>query len=279
MRISWPLGTGIKSQHYPEAVLKQSGRNQELCRHPGLSFPHENPFPEIWCLVKHLLQFWLEALSGKENEAAAKEEAHWEWVSSRLLLCLCCQRLKSFPQLAPGSQSQDALLLLSSCLLEVFITLSAMFSRPGKMASYPCFHERHHSNVSSPRSMQDLQEKVEPAAPDHQDLQAHEVLLVTRDPRAHRVLLGLQGTVTHPPALATAWEVSKRSRDSCRLQRCGWHFLTAQVRWRLPMNLAKKMWWLSKNLRVQCGSTLWDCSTKRRWPSVVTKGPSSDPSL
>lgn len=76
MRISWPLGTGIKSQHYPEAVLKGSGRNQELCRHPGLSLSQENPFPEVCSLVKHLLQFWLEAVSGKENEAAAREEAH-----------------------------------------------------------------------------------------------------------------------------------------------------------------------------------------------------------
>lgn len=76
MRISWPLGTGIKSQHYPEAVLKGSGRNQELCRHPGLSLSQENPFPEVCSLVKYLLQFWLEAVSGKENEAAAREEAH-----------------------------------------------------------------------------------------------------------------------------------------------------------------------------------------------------------
>ncbi|RLW13007.1 hypothetical protein DV515_00000503 [Chloebia gouldiae] len=67
-----------------------------------------------------------------------------------------------------------------------------------------------HKDPEAHQDPQALQEKVELAARDHQDLQAHEVLLVTRDPRAHRVLLGLQGTVTHPPALGSAWEVSSQ---------------------------------------------------------------------
>lgn len=66
------------------------------------------------------------------------------------------------------------------------------------------------THVSSPCFMQDLPEKVEQAARDHRDLRAHEVLPVTQDPRAPRVLLGLRGTVTRPPALGTAWEVSSQ---------------------------------------------------------------------
>lgn len=176
----------------------------------------------------------------------------------RLLLCLPCQRLKSFPQLAQRSQSQHALLLLSSCLLEVFITLSAMFSRPGKMASYPCFHERHYSDVSSPCSMQDLQEKVELAARDHQDLQAHEVLLVTRDPRAHRVLLGLQGTVTHPPALGTAWEVSSEESGQLPFAEVWVAFSNSPSEMEATNEPCKKIWWLLKtcvsSVALLCGT-------------------------
>lgn len=109
MRTFWPLGTGSKSQHYSEAVLKPSGRNQELCRHPGLSFPHENPFPEVWCLVKHLLQFWLEAVSGKENEAAAREEAHWEWVSSQAAALSLLPEAEVFPSACPGESEPGCL--------------------------------------------------------------------------------------------------------------------------------------------------------------------------
>lgn len=71
-------------------------------------------------------------------------------------------------------------------------------------------YERRCSDVSSPPSLQDLQEKVELAAQDHQVLQAHEVPPVTRGPRAHRVLLAHRGTAIRPPALAMAWEVSSQ---------------------------------------------------------------------
>lgn len=182
-------------------------------------------------------------------EAAAREEAHWEWVSSQAAALCCLPEAEVFSSACLGESEPGCLApLLKLSPGSLYNTLNAMFSWPGKMASYPCFHERCCSDVSSPCSMQDLQEKVELAAQDRQDLQAHEVLLATRDPRAHRVLLGLQGTVTHPPALATAWEVSSEESGQLPFAEVGWHFLTAQVRWRLPMNLA-----------IKCGGSLKTC--------------------
>lgn len=126
-----------------------------------------------------------------------------------------------------------------------------MFSRPGKMASYPCFHERHYADVASPCSMQDLQEKAGLAARDHQALQAHEVLLVTRGPRARRVLLGLQGTVTPPPALATAWEVSSDESGLLPLAEVWVALSNSPSEMEATNETCTKMWWLPKNLRVQ----------------------------
>lgn len=63
-----------------------------------------------------------------------------------------------------------------------------------------------HKDREAHQDLQDLQEKVELAAQDHQVLQAHEVLLGTQDPRAYRVLLARRATAIHPPALVMAWE-------------------------------------------------------------------------
>lgn len=111
--------------------------------------------------------------------------------------------------------------------------------------------------------MQDLQEKVELAARDHQDLQAHEVLLVTQGPRAHRVLLGLQGTVTHPPALGTAWEVSSQQSGQLPLAEVWVAFSNSPSEMEATDETCTKMWWPLKTC-VSSGSTLWDCSMKRR---------------
>lgn len=94
-----------------------------------------------------------------------------------------------------------------------------MVSKTGKVASTPCFYERLYSDVSSPSSTQDLQEKVVLAARDHQVPQAHEVLLGTQDPRAYRVLLARRAIAIHPPALVMAWEVSSQELGGCCLQR------------------------------------------------------------
>lgn len=121
-----------------------------------------------------------------------------------------------------------------------------------------------HKDPEAHQDPQDLQEKVGLAARDHQDLQAHEVLLVTWGPRAQRVLLGLQGTVTHPPALATAWEVSSEELGQLPFAEVWVALSNSPSEMEATNETCTKMWWLPKNLCVRCGSTLWDCSMKRR---------------
>lgn len=93
-----------------------------------------------------MLELWLKAVSGKEDEAAAREEAHWERVSSQAAALSSLPEAEVFPSACPGESEPGCLappLKLSPG--SVYSTLSAMFSRPGKMASNPCFHERHYS--------------------------------------------------------------------------------------------------------------------------------------
>lgn len=114
--------------------------------------------------------------------------------------------------------------------------------------------------------MQDLQEKVELAARDHQDLQAHGVPPVTQDPRAHRVLLARRGTAIRPPALVTAWEVSSWESGSLLFAEVGVAFSNSQSKMEATGEPCTKRWQLPKNMRGQCRCILWDRSTKRRWP-------------
>lgn len=90
--------------------------------------------------------------------------------------------------------------------------------------------------------MQDLQGKVELAAQDHQDLQAHEVLLVTQDPRAHRVLLARRGTVIRPPALVMAWEVSSQELGWLLFADTGMTFPNSQSKMDTTGEPCPKMW-------------------------------------
>lgn len=152
-----------------------------------------------------------------------------------------------------------------------------MFSRPGKAASTPCFYERRFSDVSSPPSTQDLQEKVELAARDHQDLQVREVPLVTQDPQAHRVLLARRGTVIHPPALVTAWEVSSQESGRLPFAEAGVAFSNSQSKMEATGEPC------GSSLKTCVSSAAVFCGTAARRegdPSVVTKGsPPSDPGL
>lgn len=217
MRISWPLGTGIKSQHYSETVLKANGRNQDLCRHPGLSFPHENPFPEVWCLVKHLLQLWLEAVKQQPERKLFGSGS-----PLRLLLSLACQRLKCFPQLAWGSQSQDALLLCSSCLLEVFITHSVpCFPGQERWPHIPAFMKDAAQMFHLPvlcrtsRRKSNWQPRTARISRPTRSCWPHGIPGLTGSCWASRVLWPiLLRWLRHG-----RWVV--RSRDSCRLQRWG----------------------------------------------------------
>lgn len=90
--------------------------------------------------------------------------------------------------------------------------------------------------------MQDLQEKVELAAQDHQDLQAHEVPPVTQDPQAHRVLLAHQATAIHPPALVTAWEVSSQEPRQLLFAEAGVAFSNSPSKMEATAEPCTKTW-------------------------------------
>jgi len=129
-------------------------------------------------------------------------------------------------------------------------TLSAIFSRPGKVASTPCFYERPYSDVSllrrtSRRKSNRQPGTTRPSRP-------------TRSRRSHRTS-GLAGCFWPAGVLRSLllrwlrhgrWVA--RSRGGCRSRRRGWHFRTAEVRWRLLLNLALEAWWLPKHVCVQC---------------------------
>lgn len=199
-------------------------------------FPMKIPFPEVWCLVKHLLQFWLEAVSGKENEAAAREEAHWDCVFSQAAALSSLPEAEVFPSACSGESEPGCLappLKLSPG--SIYSTLSAMFSRPGKMTSNPCFHDStqmFHLPVLCRTSRR--KSNWQPGTT--------RISRPTRSCWSHRTP-GLSGScwasrVLWPILLRWVWH--GRWVISCWLQRRGWHFLTAQVRWRLLVNLVLK---------------------------------------